>query len=93
MSDKEIGNGEGLEIDINTLIRENAQAVADYELADSPQTGNQDRQDRQRKKGRPSLPREECCGHYPSVLCTFSRGNTFLALDPCPESRRRTKTP
>ena len=47
MSDKEIGNGEGLEIDINTLIRENAQAVADYELADSPQTGNQDRQDRQ----------------------------------------------
>ena len=47
MSDKEIGNGEGLEIDINTLIRENAQAVADYELADSPQTGNQDLQDRQ----------------------------------------------
>ena len=47
MSDKEVGNGEGLEIDINTLIRENAQAVADYELADSPQTGNQDRQDRQ----------------------------------------------
>lgn len=47
MSDKEIGNGEGLEIDINTLIRENAQAVADYELADSPQTDNQDRQDRQ----------------------------------------------
>ena len=47
MSDKEIGNGEGLEIDINTLIRENAQAVADYELADSPQSGNQDRQDRQ----------------------------------------------
>ena len=47
MSDKEIGNGEGLEIDINTLIRENAQAVADYELADSPQIGNQDRQDRQ----------------------------------------------
>ena len=47
MSDKEFGNGEGLEIDINTLIRENAQAVADYELADSPQIGNQDRQDRQ----------------------------------------------
>ena len=47
MSDREIGNGEGLEIDINTLIRENAQAVADYELADSPQIGNQDRQDRQ----------------------------------------------
>ena len=47
MSDKEIGNGEGLEIDINTLIRENAQAVADFELADSPQTGNQDLQDRQ----------------------------------------------
>ena len=47
MSDKEIGNGEGLEIDIDTLIRENAQAVADYELADSPQSGNQDLQDRQ----------------------------------------------
>ena len=47
MSGKEIGNGEGLEIDIDTLIRENAQAVADYELADSPQSGNQDLQDRQ----------------------------------------------
>ena len=47
MSDKEISNGEGLEIDIDTLIRENAQAVADYELADSPQSGNQDLQDRQ----------------------------------------------
>jgi len=47
VSDKEIGNGEGLEIDIDTLIRENAQAVADYELADSPQSGNQDLQDRQ----------------------------------------------
>ena len=51
MSDKEIGNGEGLEIDINTLIRENAQAVADYELADSPQTGNQDRQALRRVSG------------------------------------------
>ena len=47
MSDKGIGNGDGLEIDIDTLIRENAQAVADYELADSPQSSNQDLQDRQ----------------------------------------------
>ena len=32
MSDKKSDSGDGLEIDIDTLIRENAQAVADYEL-------------------------------------------------------------
>jgi GTP-binding protein HflX len=37
----------GLEIDIDSLIRENAQAVADYELNQTPEGANQDLQDRQ----------------------------------------------
>lgn len=47
MSDEKRGADDGLEIDIDTLIRENAQAVADYELQDSPESNNQDLQDRQ----------------------------------------------
>ena len=41
MSKNKFGNEDGLEIDIDTLIRENAQAVADYELQDSPESDNQ----------------------------------------------------
>lgn len=47
MSESKYSNDDGLEIDINTLIRENAQAVADYELQEYPQSDNQDLQDRQ----------------------------------------------
>ena len=47
MSKNKFGEEDGLEIDIDTLIRENAQAVADYELQDSPVSDNQDLQDRQ----------------------------------------------
>ena len=47
MSKNKFGEEDGLEIDIDTLIRENAQAVADYELQDSPESDNQDLQDRQ----------------------------------------------
>ena len=47
MSNNKFGEEDGLEIDIDTLIRENAQAVADYELQDSPESDNQDLQDRQ----------------------------------------------
>ena len=47
MSNKKSDSGDGLEIDIDTLIRENAQAVADYELQESPESQNQDLQDRQ----------------------------------------------
>ena len=47
MSKNKFGKEDGLEIDIDTLIRENAQAVADYELQDSPESDNQDLQDRQ----------------------------------------------
>ncbi len=47
MSNNQSGSGDGLEIDIDTLIRENAQAVADYELQESPESQNQDLQDRQ----------------------------------------------
>ena len=47
MSDAKFGKDDGLEIDIDTLIRENAQAVADYELTENPESNNQDLQDRQ----------------------------------------------
>jgi len=47
VSNKKSDSGDGLEIDIDTLIRENAQAVADYELQESPESQNQDLQDRQ----------------------------------------------
>ena len=47
MSESKFGSDDGLEIDIDTLIRENAQAVADYELQDSDESNNQDLQDRQ----------------------------------------------
>jgi GTP-binding protein HflX len=40
-------SGDGLEIDIDQLIRENAQAVADYEAQELPESQNQDLQDRQ----------------------------------------------
>ena len=47
MSDSKFDKEDSLEIDIDTLIRENAQAVADYELNESPLSSNQDLQDRQ----------------------------------------------
>lgn len=47
MSDSKFNKEDSLEIDIDTLIRENAQAVADYELNESPVSSNQDLQDRQ----------------------------------------------
>ena len=47
MSDSKFDKEDSLEIDIDTLIRENAQAVADYELHESPVSSNQDLQDRQ----------------------------------------------
>ena len=47
MSDPKFDKDDGLEIDIDTLIRENAQAVADYELTENPESINQDLQDRQ----------------------------------------------
>ena len=47
MSDSKFDKEDSLEIDIDTLIRENAQAVADFELNESPASSNQDLQDRQ----------------------------------------------
>jgi len=47
VSNEKSDSGDGLEIDIDTLIRENAQAVADYELQESIESQNQDLQDRQ----------------------------------------------
>ena len=47
MSDSKFDKSTGLEIDIDSLIRENAQAVADYELNEAPESANQDLQDRQ----------------------------------------------
>lgn len=38
---------DGLELDIDTLIRENAQAVADYESSENVESKQQDLQDRQ----------------------------------------------
>ena len=45
MSNKE--KHDGLELDIDTLIRENAQAVADYESSENVESKQQDLQDRQ----------------------------------------------
>ena len=45
MTDKKEDNG--LELDIDTLIRENAQAVADYESSENVESKQQDLQDRQ----------------------------------------------
>ena len=47
MSDSKFDKTTGLEIDIDSLIRENAQAVAEYELNEAPESANQDLQDRQ----------------------------------------------
>jgi len=47
VSDSKFDKSTGLEIDIDSLIRENAQAVADYELNETPESANQDLQDRQ----------------------------------------------
>ena len=47
MSESKFDKTTGLEIDIDSLIRENAQAVADYELNETPESANQDLQDRQ----------------------------------------------
>ena len=45
MTDK--NEDDGLELDIDTLIRENAQAVADYESSENVESKQQDLQDRQ----------------------------------------------
>jgi len=47
VSDSKFDKTTGLEIDIDSLIRENAQAVAEYELNEAPESANQDLQDRQ----------------------------------------------
>jgi GTP-binding protein HflX len=47
VSESKFDKTSGLEIDIDSLIRENAQAVADYELNETPESANQDLQDRQ----------------------------------------------
>ena len=47
MKDSKFNKETGLELDIDSLIRENAQAVAEYELNENPESSNQDLQDRQ----------------------------------------------
>ncbi len=47
MTDSKFDKETGLELDIDSLIRENAQAVAKYELNENPESSNQDLQDRQ----------------------------------------------
>ncbi len=47
MTDSKFDKETGLELDIDSLIRENAQAVAEYELNEYPESSNQDLQDRQ----------------------------------------------
>ena len=47
MTDSKFDKETGLELDIDLLIRENAQAVAEYELNENPESSNQDLQDRQ----------------------------------------------
>ena len=47
MTDSQFDKETGLELDIDSLIRENAQAVAEYELNENPESSNQDLQDRQ----------------------------------------------
>ena len=46
MTDFKFDKETGLELDIDSLIRENAQAVAEYELNENPESPNQDLQDR-----------------------------------------------
>ena len=58
MSDSKFDKEDSLEIDIDTLIRENAQAVADYELNESPVSSNQDLQDRKALRGVSGLSTE-----------------------------------
>jgi GTPases len=47
VTDSKFDKETGLELDIDSLIRENAQAVAEYELNENPESSNQDLQDRQ----------------------------------------------
>lgn len=47
MSNQQTDSDDGFEIDIDKLIKENAQAIAEYELQQSPESQNQDLQDRQ----------------------------------------------
>ena len=47
MTDSKFDKETGLELDIDSLIRENAQAVAEYELNENPESSNQDLEDRQ----------------------------------------------
>jgi GTP-binding protein HflX len=47
VTDSKFDKETGLELDIDSLIRENAQAVAEYELNENPHSSNQDLQDRQ----------------------------------------------
>ena len=47
MTDFKFDKETGLELDIDSLIRENAQVVAEYELNENPESPNQDLQDRQ----------------------------------------------
>jgi GTPase len=47
VTDSQFDKETGLELDIDSLIRENAQAVAEYELNENPESSNQDLQDRQ----------------------------------------------
>jgi GTP-binding protein HflX len=47
VKDSKFNKETGLELDIDSLIRENAQAVAEYELNENPESSNQDLQDRQ----------------------------------------------
>ncbi len=42
MTDSQFDKETGLELDIDSLIRENAQAVAEYELNENPESSNQD---------------------------------------------------
>ena len=47
MKEPKFDKDSNLEIDIDSLIRENAKAVADFESNENQQTYNQDLQDRQ----------------------------------------------
>jgi GTP-binding protein HflX len=47
VSNQQTDSDDGFEIDIDKLIKENAQAIAEYELQQSPESQNQDLQDRQ----------------------------------------------
>jgi GTP-binding protein HflX len=47
VSNQQTDSDDGFEIDLDKLIKENAQAIAEYELQQSPESQNQDLQDRQ----------------------------------------------